>query len=74
MKIIVDRVEGAFAVCEKEDRTMMEIAVSEFEEMPRDGDVVWYENHCARILKEETENRKREAEELFRKLLKKERL
>ena len=37
MKLIVDRVEGELAVCETEDRTMIQIPVTEFESLPKDG-------------------------------------
>ena len=73
MKLIVDRVEGELAGCETEDRTMIQIPVTEFESLPKDGDVVCYENHCAKKLEAETLSRKQAADELFRSLLKKQR-
>ncbi len=71
MKLIVDRLEGNIAVCETEDKKMLNIPVSEFESCPVDGDVIEYDNKKAMILDEETKRRKKAAEELFRKLLKK---
>lgn len=71
MKLIVDRLEGNLAVCETEDKKILNIPVSEFESRPADGDVIEYDNERAIVLKEETKRRKRAAEDLFRKLLKK---
>lgn len=71
MKLIVDRLEGNLAVCETEDKKILNIPVSEFESRPADGDVIEYDNERAIVLKEETKRRKRAAEEFFRKLLKK---
>ena len=71
MKLVVDRVEGTIAVCETEEQKMIQIPLSEFESVPKDGDIVWYENHRAKKLEDETKSRKQEADDLFRKLLKK---
>lgn len=71
MKLIVDRVEGIIAVCETEDKKMIEIPVSDFETFPKDGDVIQYENQKAKKIEDETQIRKEAADDLFRKLLKK---
>lgn len=70
MKLIVDRIEGTTAICESEDQKMIEIPVSAFKFPPVDGDVIQYENNKARKLETETQRKKEDADELFRKLLK----
>lgn len=70
MRLIVDRVEGQFAVCEAEEKRMAKIPLSEFDFIPHDGDVIEYEDHRVRKLSEETRQRKQAADDLFQKLLK----
>ncbi len=70
MQVIVDRIEGTFAVCECPDKTMMGIPLEEFEQEPKDGDVVEYEDHRARLVEEETQELKEQIEDLFASLLK----
>lgn len=38
--IIVDRIEGAFAVCEMDDKSMQNIALSELPVGVKEGDVL----------------------------------
>lgn len=42
--IIVDRIEGAFAVCEMDDKSMQNIALSELPAGIKEGDVLVVEN------------------------------
>ncbi|MBE6067445.1 MAG: DUF3006 domain-containing protein [Clostridium lundense] len=61
MKVIIDRFEGDFAVCEKENKTMIDIPKEILPEEAKEGDVLNI-NIC--IDTEETENRKKVIEEL----------
>ena len=65
MKVIIDRVEGNFAVGEKEDKTMVNIDVRILPEKVKEGDVL---NIEIKVDKEETERRKKSIEELARDL------
>lgn len=42
--IIVDRIEGAFAVCEMDDKSMQNIALSELPAGIKEGDVIAMDN------------------------------
>ncbi|KYC62718.1 DUF3006 domain-containing protein [Heyndrickxia coagulans] len=44
MTYIVDRIEGEFAVCEKEDRTTVDIRLSELPSAVKAGDVLVVED------------------------------
>ncbi|MGK0469198.1 DUF3006 domain-containing protein [Clostridium sp.] len=68
MKVIIDRFEGNFAVCEKEDRTMMDIEKSKIPTTAKEGDVLNITNDRITIDVEETEKRKKEIEELTKGL------
>lgn len=70
MKVIVDRFEGDFAVCEKEDRAMMEIPKVATPEDAKEGDVLIIENGDIIIDHEATEKRRKEIEELTKGLWK----
>ena len=71
MKLIVDRIEENIVVCETEEREMIEIDVSNFLEIPKDGDIVKLnDDGMYEILKDETEDRKEEIEDLFSSLFK----
>lgn len=61
MKVIIDRFEGNFAVCEKENKTMIDIPKEILPEEAKEGDVL---NINISIDTEETENRKKIIEEL----------
>jgi hypothetical protein len=62
MKVIIDRFEGEFSVCEKEDRTMMDIEKSKIPVKAKEGDVLNIINDRITIDLEETEKRKKEIE------------
>jgi tetrahydromethanopterin S-methyltransferase subunit B len=68
MKVIIDRFEGDFAVCEKEDRTMMDIEKSKIPTTAKEGDVLNITNDRITIDVEETKKRKKEIEELTKDL------
>lgn len=64
MKVIIDRFEGKFAVCEKEDRKMIDIDKSKIPLTAKEGDVLIITNDNITIDVEETYNRKKEIDEL----------
>jgi len=64
MKVIIDRFEGEFAVCEKEDRKMLDIERHKIPSSAKEGDVLDISNDRITIDSEETEKRKKEIEEL----------
>ncbi|AJH78837.1 MULTISPECIES: DUF3006 domain-containing protein [Heyndrickxia] len=69
MKYIVDRIEGEFAVCEKDDRTTVDIRLSELPSGVQAGDVIIVEDGIPRIDRQLTKERKAQikklADELF---------
>ena len=64
MKVIIDRFEGSYAVCEKEDRTMMNISKDKIPSGAKEGDVLNINNDMITIDIEETEKRHKEIEKL----------
>lgn len=70
MKVILDRFEGDYAVCEKEDRTMLEILKSEIPVDAKESDVLIIENGAIIINHEVTEKRRKEIEEMTKGLWK----
>ena len=68
MKVIIDRFEGEFAVCEKEDRKIIDIEISKLPLNAKEGDVLNISNDTITIEVEETEKRRRKIEELTKDL------
>ena len=68
MKVIIDRFEGEFAVCEKEDRKIIDIEISKLPSNAKEGDVLNISNDTITIDVEETEKRRRKIEELTKDL------
>ena len=68
MKVIIDRFEGNFAVCEKEDRQMVDIKKSKIPTTAKEGDVLNIDKDMITIDSVETEKRKKEIEELTKDL------
>lgn len=68
MKVVIDRFEGAFAVCEKEDITMMDIKKDRLPKSAKEGDVL---DICGEIISidvEETRRRREKIEALTKDL------
>ena len=63
--LIVDRIESNFAVCEDENKNMININLEEFIEIPKDGDIIELKQDKYIINKEETEKRKNRIEQEF---------
>lgn len=55
--IIVDRIEGAFAVCEMDDKSMQNIALSELPAGIKEGDVLAVDNGTYLIDTKQTKER-----------------
>ncbi len=71
MKFIVDRIEGDIVVCENEIGDMVDVSISEFKEIPVDGDIVFINSsNIYEIDKEETRKKKMGIQERFKKLFK----
>ncbi|MBU5455381.1 DUF3006 domain-containing protein [Caproiciproducens sp. MSJ-32] len=68
MKVIIDRFEGDFAVCEREDRSMIDIEISKIPSKAKEGYVLDISDDIITIDLEETERRKRKIEELTKDL------
>jgi len=64
VRVIIDRFEGIYAVCEKEDKTMMDILKINLPSKAKEGDVLIFENNMIFIDVEETEKRRSEIEKL----------
>lgn len=62
MKVIIDRFEGHFAVCEKMDRTMIDIERSKLPDGAKEGDVLELQEDKIIIDREATDKRKKEIE------------
>ncbi|MDF2880916.1 MAG: hypothetical protein K0R54_1473 [Clostridiaceae bacterium] len=70
MKLIIDRFEHNFAVCEKEDRTMLNIEKSKLPQNAKEGDVIIISNDKIIIDNEETLKRKKIIENLTKDMWK----
>lgn len=68
LKVIIDRFEGGFAVCEKENREMIDIAKSSIPMEAKEGDVLNIQEGSITIDYEETAKRKKAIEELTKDL------
>ncbi|MBX4267550.1 DUF3006 domain-containing protein [Clostridium estertheticum] len=68
MKVIIDRFEWDFAVCEKKDRKMLYIERDKLPRTAKEGDVIIITNDKITIDSDETDKRKKEIEELTKDL------
>jgi hypothetical protein len=64
MRVVVDRIEGKFAVCELDNSQMINIALKDIPFIPKEGDVLIIEDSIIKYDFEETKRRKAEIEEL----------
>ncbi|NNU78757.1 DUF3006 domain-containing protein [Clostridium estertheticum] len=64
MKVIINRLEGSYAVCEKEDKTMIDINSIDLPFEAKEGDVLVLDNNMITIDIEETEKRHRDIQVL----------
>lgn len=70
MRYIVDRLEGAVAVLERDDLVLVDVPLSELPENVRQHDCLVEENGEWRVDHERTTERKRRIEEKMRRLFK----
>lgn len=68
MKVVIDRFEGDYAVCEKENREMIDIKREGIPKEAKEGDVLDIKGDKIIIDVNETERRKKEIEELTKDL------
>jgi hypothetical protein len=68
LKVVIDRFEGSYAICEKENREMVDIERSRLPEEAKEGDVLDIANDEITVDRDETERRKRAIEELTKDL------
>lgn len=66
MMLIIDRFEGNYAVCEKEDRSMMNIPREKIPSDAKEGDVLLIENDQITIDHEATVKRRNQIAELVK--------
>jgi len=68
MNVTIDRFEGDFAVCEKENRQMIDIEKSKIPNTAKECDVLNIINDNITVDLQETKKRKKEIEELTKDL------
>ena len=68
MKVIIDRFEGDFAVCEKADRTMLNVKRAQVPPDAKEGDTLIIEGDTINIDAAETTRRKNIVSKLFSEL------
>ncbi len=68
MKVIIDRFEGDLAVCERPDRTMLNIPRSSIPAKAKEGDVLIIRGDHIRLDSSETARRRKAIEEKMKKL------
>ena len=65
MRVIIDRFEGDFAICEKEDRTMLNVKRTQVPVDAKEGDALIIEGNTISIDAAETTRRKNIVSKLF---------
>ena len=65
MKVTIDRFEGEFAVCEQEDRTMVNILKDNIPQEAKEGDILIIEGDSISIDVEGTAERKKRINRLM---------
>ncbi|MGE5629034.1 MAG: DUF3006 domain-containing protein [Solirubrobacterales bacterium] len=70
MRVIIDRFEGQYAVCEKEDKNMVNIEKEKIPAMAKEGDVLDIKDGLIEINELETIKRNKEMEEITKNLWK----
>jgi len=68
MKVIVDRFEGSYAVCEDEEQKMINIEIDKLPQGVKEGDVLIIEGDNIKVDKEETETRRERIRRLMEDL------
>ncbi|QEK10964.1 DUF3006 domain-containing protein [Crassaminicella thermophila] len=68
MRVIIDRFEGDYALCEKEDKKIIHIKREKIPTYAREGDALWIDKDKVIVDEYETKKRKREIEEMIEDL------
>ena len=68
MKVIIDRFESEYAVCEKEDRTMINIDKRNLPDGAKEGDIIVIYNENIITDSSETQDRKHKLQKLMDEL------
>lgn len=68
MQLVIDRFEGNFAVCEKDDKTMIDIEKTKLPLEAKEGDVIIIEQDKITIDLIETKKRKSEITKITKNL------
>lgn len=68
MELIIDRFEDEYAVCEDENKKILNINKSKIPKQAKEGDIIIYRNGTYILDKEKTLNRKKYIEELTKDL------
>lgn len=70
MKVIIDRFEGSYAICEKNDKTMIDIKKINIPQNAQEGDILKIKGNSIIIDKNATKNRRENLEKLTKDLWK----
>ena len=65
MRLIVDRIEGDLAVCEKSDKTMVDIELTQLPEDVKEGDILIEKDGNYELDLTETEQRRKRVQALM---------
>lgn len=65
MKVTIDRFEGEFAVCEKPDRTLINVPKGKLPAGAREGDILIMEGETIRLDTQATSKRKKDINRLM---------
>lgn len=68
MKLTIDRFEGKYAVCEKEDLTMIDINIDLLPPGAKEGDILIIDGDNIKIDEKKTKDRRKEMEKLLNDL------
>lgn len=68
MKIIIDRFEGNYAVCETEEKKFIDIPKSDIPEGAKEGDILTKTDNGYSIEKAETETKREEVKKRMNRL------
>jgi hypothetical protein len=70
MRVVIDRFEGGYAVCEEEDRAMINIEKRRLPKGVKEGDVLIINGDVIKIERQETNQKKEENKKLMDELWK----
>jgi len=65
MRLIIDRFEGKFAVCERENKEMIDIERDKLPKDAKEGDILIIEGKQIKVDKAATEKRRKEIKKLM---------